>query len=286
MSTAMRFDVNVSSLFTEHPLLQRPAAAADAGFDAVECWWPFATATPPDQDVNAFIAALADADVQLVGLNFDAGDMAAGSRGLVSQPEHTRRFRDNVDVVVGIAERTGCRALNALYGNRVDEVDPERQDELASENLALAARAAAHIDAIVLVEALNAIENPDYPVVSSVGAIEVLDWVRTDGVHNVAMLADLYHLARMGEDAVEVVRTHLDHIGHVQIADVPDRNQPGTGALDLDGVLAALDAGGYPGYVGLEYRPSGPTADSFDWLPRDRRASLTGARRQHSGGTR
>ena len=124
----LRFDVNCSILFTELPLLKRPAAARSAGFDAVEFWWPFAEPVPADREVDRFVEALADAGVRLVLLNFAAGDMAAGDRGLLSLPEGSAAFRDNIDVCVGIAGQTGCTVLNALYGNRADEV-PEQQQE-------------------------------------------------------------------------------------------------------------------------------------------------------------
>jgi hydroxypyruvate isomerase len=270
----LRFDVNLSILFTELPLLQRPAAAAEAGFDAVEFWWPFAEPTPADRDVTAFLNALDDAGVRLVGLNFDAGDMPAGDRGLLSQPANSARFRDNIDVAVGIAEETGCRALNALYGNRVDGVDPAAQDELATENLALAAAAAASRGATVLIEPLNAVQNPAYPLVTAADVLGVIDRVRTgSGQDNVRLLCDLYHLASNGEDLEKVIATQVGHIGHVQIADTPGRNQPGTGDLDLDGLLGQLEQAGYRGYVGCEYKPLGASADSFEWLPRQRRAS-------------
>ncbi|MBW3604450.1 MAG: TIM barrel protein [Actinobacteria bacterium] len=284
-ATTSRYDVNLSILFTELALLDRPGAAADAGFDAVELWWPFDTPTPRDREVDALVRSLADAGVRLVGLNFDAGDMAGGARGLLSDPRTVQRFRDNIDVAVGIAEQTGCSAMNALYGNRVEGVDPQQQDEIATENLTLAARAADRIGAVVLIEALNSYESPRYPLVSSADAIGVLDRVQREGaVDNVALLADLYHLARMGEDPAAVVASHLDRIGHVQIADVPDRHQPGTGDLDLDAVLAALDDGGYAGYIGLEYTPLGPSADSFDWLPREDRAATGTPRPTSTGG--
>ena len=101
----LRYEVNCSILFTELPLLERPAAVKAAGFDAVEFWWPFAEAVPSDRDVDAFVRAVEDAGVQLVGLNFFAGDMPAGDRGLVSWPARSAEFRDNIDVTVGIGER-------------------------------------------------------------------------------------------------------------------------------------------------------------------------------------
>ncbi|GLY76507.1 hydroxypyruvate isomerase family protein [Actinoallomurus iriomotensis] len=264
----MRFDVNLSILFTELPLLERPAAARAAGFDAVELWWPFAGPEPADREVDALLRALGDAGVHLAGLNFDAGDMAAGDRGLLSRPDDSGRFRANIDVAVGIAEATGCRVLNALYGNRVPGLDPHAQDDLAATNLGLAAEAARRCDATVVVEALNSHENPGYPLTSTDTALAVIDRVRDQaGTGNVAFLADLYHLARMGEDPIAVIERHAASFGHVQIADVPGRGRPGTGDLPYGDVFAALDASGYPGFVGLEYRPDGPSADSFGWLP-------------------
>jgi len=144
----LRFDVNCSILFTELPLLARPAAAKAAWFDAVEFWWPFEEMTPADADADAFVTALADAGVDLVSLNFHTGDMAAGDRGLVSIPAAAAAFRENIAACAEIARRTGCTRLNAAYGNRLDGVDPAAQDEVAIENLTLAAEAAAKAGAL------------------------------------------------------------------------------------------------------------------------------------------
>jgi hydroxypyruvate isomerase len=154
-SATVRYAVNCSILFTELPLLERPAAAKAAGFEAVEFWWPFASAVPEDTEVNRFERAITDAGVSLTGLNFAAGDMPGGDRGLVSWPARSLEFRDNIAVTLGIGERLGCRAFNALYGNRVEGVWPAVQDDLAVENLALAATAVASIGATVLVEPIS-----------------------------------------------------------------------------------------------------------------------------------
>lgn len=263
----LRFDVNCSILFTELPLLKRPAAARSAGFDAVEFWWPFGEPVPPDREVDSFIEALGDAGVQLVLLNFVAGDMAAGERGLLSLPAGSAAFRDNIDVCAGIAERTGCGILNALYGNRADGVPEQQQDELATENLALAAAAAAGAGATVVVESLNSYDSPRAAIVSSQRALAVIDAVRAGGVTNIAFLADLYHLGRMGEDLPGTLARHAGDIAHVQIADVPDRGAPGTGQLDYDALFGQLAAQGYPGWIGCEYKPAYPadSSTSFGW---------------------
>src|SRR6185312_10277194 len=127
----MTYTVNCSILLTELPLLERAAAAKAAGFDAVEFWWPFAGSVPSDAEVDAFARSITDAGVQLTGLNFNAGDMPAGDRGLVSWIGRESEFKDNIDVVAGIGERLGTKAFNALYGNRQDGQDPAAQDELA-----------------------------------------------------------------------------------------------------------------------------------------------------------
>ncbi len=269
-----RYAVNLSMLFTELPLLQRPAAAKEAGFDAVEFWWPFSSAVPADSQVDEFVAAVDEAGVQLIGLNFFAGDMPGGDRGLVSWPARSAEFRDNIDVTVGIGERLGCRAFNALYGNRTDESTPVAQDEVAAENLALAARLAARIDGIVLVEPVSGA--PRYPLLTAADVIRVIDRVEAaSGVGNVKFLCDLYHLDVNGDDVAAAIEAYADRVGHVQIADSPGRGEPGTGTLDIDGHLAALAAHGYRGYVALEYKPTAGTLEGLSWLPSAARSSAT-----------
>jgi hydroxypyruvate isomerase len=163
----MKFDINCSILLTGLPLLERPGAARALGFDAVEFWWPFAEAVPADRDVDAFVAALADAGVRLAALNFAAGDMAAGERGLLSHPDRSAEFRDSVD-------------------------EP-----------------------------------------------------------NLGLLADVYHLARMGEDIAAALAD--PRLAHVQFADVPGRGAPGTGTLDFEILLRQLAAQDYRGHIGYEF---------------------------------
>jgi hydroxypyruvate isomerase len=270
--TSPRYAVNCSILFTELPLLERPAAAKNAGFDAVELWWPFDSAVPGDADVEQFEHAIRDSGVSLIGLNFAAGDMPGGDRGLVSWPDRSQEFRDNIAATIGIGERLGCRAFNALYGNRVDGVDPAAQDDLGAENLALAATAAATIGGTVLVEPVSGSDR--YPLLTAADAVDVITRVEQDsGVTNVRLLADLYHLAVNGDDVDKVIEAHADRIAHVQIADAPGRNEPGTGTLPVVRQVEDLYAGGYDGWVGLEYKPSSTTDQSFDWLRGDFRSN-------------
>ncbi|MFI6876475.1 TIM barrel protein [Streptomyces sp. NPDC050400] len=272
-----RFNVNLSILFTELPLLERPAAAAAAGFTAVELWWPWVDAPVPEQsELDALRDAIKDAGVQLTGLNFYAGQLPGPDRGALSIPgEESEKFRANLDVAADFAASLGCKALNALYGNRVEGVEESVQDELALENLVLAARAADRVGAVLLIEALNKPESPKCPIVSAPKAIEIVDKVNAaTGLGNAKFLMDLYHLSMNGEDLPGVISAYADKTAHVQIADNPGRGAPGTGSLPLEELLDQLTKAGYEGYVGLEYKPGdAPSAESFGWLPHAHRAA-------------
>jgi len=258
-SHSMSFDVplavNCSILFQELPLLQRPAAAKAAGFDAVEFWWPFSSASPASTDVDAFADAILAADVRLIGLNFAAGDMPNGDRGLVSWPGRQAEFRDSVEAAIAVAGRLGTRTFNALYGNRVAGTDPTEQDALGIENLSWAAQRVATIGGTVLLEPVSGAAN--YPLLTAQQVIAVIDKV---GAPNMCLLADFYHLAGNGDDVGAAIAAYGARIGHIQVADAPGRHRPGTGELPLADWVAAAVSAGYDGYVALEYAPVGDTA--------------------------
>jgi hydroxypyruvate isomerase len=273
------YTVNCSILLTELPILERPRAARDAGFEAVEFWWPFDSPTPTDSDVTAFVRAIQEAGVQLTGLNFAAGDMPAGDRGILSNPALTQQFRDSVDIAIGIAETLGTRAFNALYGNRDDECSPTNQDDVATENLAYAGRAADRIGATVLIEPVSGA--PRYPLLTAADAIRVIDRVRDEhSVENLRLLADFYHLHVNGDDIPAAIAKYGNRIGHIQIADAPGRGEPGTGDVPLRTYLDQVAAQGYRGFVGLEYKATTP--DTFEWLPRDQRGATLQAQAETS----
>ena len=261
----LRYLANCSMLFTEFPLLERPAAARAAGFDTVEFWWPWPDQpVPADRDVDAFVTAVQDAGVQLAGLNFFAGDLAGPDCGVLSIPSRSQEFRDNIEVPVGIGERLGTRAFNALFGNRVDDASAEEQDALGRENIARAAAAAGRIGASVLVEPVSGPK--PYPLRTASDAVAVVDDVRAAGAPNVGLLLDLFHLANNGDDPEAAIAAYGDRVAHVQVADWPGRGEPGTGRLDLEGLLGQVAATGYEGFVGLEYKPLTTTLESLAGL--------------------
>ena len=268
----LRYLANCSMLFTEHPLLERPQAAKDAGFDAIEFWWPWPEQPNPGAaEVDAFVSAVRDAGVELVGLNFFAGDLAGPDAGVLSIPDRAEQFRENLAVAVGIGEQLGVSAFNALYGNRVEGVAAEEQDLLGHEMLGHAADAAGSIGATVLVESVSGPK--PYPLRTAADSAAVVQGVRENGHANVGFLCDLFHLANNGDDVVAAIADYTDITAHVQIADCPGRGEPGSGELDLDGLLGDLAARGYDGWVGLEYKPTTTTEAGLDWLPRARRGA-------------
>jgi hydroxypyruvate isomerase len=262
MAHPLPYAANCSLLFTEVALLERPAAAHLAGFDAIEFWWPWPDQpVPPDAEIDRFVAAVRDAGVQLIGLNFFAGDLAGADCGVLSIPARSAEFRDNIHVTIGIGEALGVPAFNAPYGNRVSDVEPQQQDDLATENLVLAAQAAATIGGTVLLEPISGPK--PYPLRTAGDVAAVLDRVPAS---NIGFLCDLFHLANNGDDIDAALVAYADRIAHVQIADHPGRGEPGTGTLDLQRHLSTIEANGYSGYVGLEYIPTTTTIDSLRWL--------------------
>ena len=276
-SAPFGFDVNLSAIFTEMPLLDRPQAAARAGFTAVELWWPFSAPVPGEAEQSRLVATLGEAGTRLVACNLYEGNRTAGDRGIISVAGVGSLFADNLAAALQFGCAAGCRTFNALYGNRDLRLTQQRQRELAIERLLVAAQAAAAIGAIIVLEVLNPADNPRYSLTSFRAALDVIQRVAAAGADNVRLLIDLYHAATIGADLDGVLALASGRIGHVQIADAPGRHQPGTGALGVRGLLGPLERAGYDGWVGIEYTPLGPSAASFGWLPRDRRSSRRGS---------
>jgi hydroxypyruvate isomerase len=255
--------VNCSILFQELPLFERPQAAKRAGFEAVEFWWPFPTPTPDAAAVDAFIASIEDADVQLIGLNSFAGDMPAGERGILSHPDHADEFRANLEIVARIGARLEVPAFNVLFGNRMPGLPGPIQRRTAIENLKLASDVFGEFGATTLIEAVSGI--PDYPLVTLADVFGVVDEAHASAAPNVGLLLDLYHLAANGYDPIESILDAGARAAHVQIADYPGRGAPGSGELDFTEIFEQLSVTYRGRWVALEYAASGSGAERFSW---------------------
>ena len=260
----MRFSANVSILFKKLPLLERFGRAAEAGFGAVEFWWP------SGEDLGEVEKAVKDSGVTVALFNFDAGDMPGGERGLVSDPNRQEQFRENVPVALELAGSIGCGRMNILLGHEVEGMDREEQLDLARENVRFAADAAQDAGVDVVVEAVNTFENGPYLLYTTEEAVR---FVKSLQRSNVTVQHDFYHMQRMEGNLVANLRENIGLIGHVQIADSPGRGEPGTGEIHYPYVLGALEDFGYDGYVGLEYNPTTETTEeSLNWLPKELRS--------------
>jgi hydroxypyruvate isomerase len=258
MKSSCRLDANVSLLFCEHPFLERFERAREAGFHAVEFHWHRGI------DPAAIRAAVQDAGLQVALINFDGGDLAAGDRGLIADPDRCEEFRGNVPVALTLARELGCTRLNALVGKRLPTIALDRQMALARSTLAWAADAAALSRTEVLIEPLNTHDNG--PCLVSTMALASALACATSRL-NVRLQFDAYHVSRMGEDPADALLRHGSKVAHVQLADDPGRGEPGSGAIDFERLRRSLAEIGYAGWIGLEYvPPGGDTPASLDRL--------------------
>ncbi|MBR7741692.1 TIM barrel protein [Phycicoccus sp. BSK3Z-2] len=248
---------------TDRPLPERLRRVREAGGDAVELWWPFASADPAADEVDALVRAVEDAGVALVGLNLFAGDMPAGDRGVLSWPGREAELDASARVAVRIAERLGTRRFNVLYGNRLEGHDAAEQDALAVRSLAALAPRFETFDGILMIEPVSGAAA--YPVRTATQAADVVDRVAAHGgPTNLGVLLDLFHLATNGDDVGAAIETFGAVAAHVQVADAPGRGVPGTGDLPIRDWLRRLRSVGYTGRVALECTTDGDPFDHLD----------------------
>lgn len=252
-----RFAANLTMLFTEYPLAERFDRAAAAGFTGVEMLFPY------DEDITAIREALTRNNLQQVLFNLPAGDFAAGERGFANDPARRQEFRDGVGRALEIAATLDVSQLNCLIGINRPDVDLDEQWAAVIENLAYAAEQTASAGVRLLVEPLNAFDAPGFLLPTTSAALELLEQV---GHANLSIQYDVYHAQRGEGNITATIREYLSRIGHIQIADSPARNQPGTGEINFPYVFQAIDDAGYQGWVSAEYRPSGTTEESLGWM--------------------
>jgi hydroxypyruvate isomerase len=261
----LQFDVNISIILKEVPFLERFERAARLGFSAVEFWWP------GEENRAAVVEQVRATELKVALMNFDAGNMAAGERGFLNDASRQQWFRSHVPRALDLAEQIGCPQLNALVGNMLPDQSREEQLDLVRENLAWAADRASEAGLGVVVESLNRFENPRYLLTNTAETLRLLADINRP---NLRYQYDIYHMQRMEGNLIATLREQIGKIGHIQVADSPDRHEPGTGEIHYAHVLAALDTPGYQGYIGLEYNPKSSSEESFTWLPPDRRGPI------------
>lgn len=253
-----RFAANLGMLWPDRELPARIAAAARAGFEAIELHWPY------DHAPEAIAAACNAHGVRLLGTNTPRGDVAAGEFGLAALPGREAAFEAGLDAAVDWCRAAGGSAIHCLAGV-VPAAGQAAARRCFLRNLAVAADRAGRHGLTVLIEPLNPHDVPGYflsTLDAAAGLLAELD----DG--RVRLQFDAYHVGRVEGRVVECLERSLPLTGHVQIAAVPSRAEPDEGEVDYAGFLAALDRLGYGGWVGCEYRPRGDTDAGLAWVER------------------
>ena len=251
-----RLAANLSMMFNEVDFMDRFAAAAEAGFKGVEYLFPY------DYDKDELKAALDKFGLTQVLHNLPAGDWDAGERGIACHPDRVGEFRDGVDRAIDYATALGCDQVNCLAGVAPSNVPSETLRETFVSNLGFAAGELEKAGITLLIEAINTRDIPGFFLQTTSQALAIVDNVDSD---NLKLQYDIYHMQIMEGDLTPTIEANLPMIRHMQLADNPGRNEPGTGEINYPFLFDAIDKMGYDGWIGCEYKPRTTTVEGLQW---------------------
>ncbi len=252
----MKLCANLSQLFTEHEFPERFRAARDCGFSAVEIQFPYTEEAPTLKQ------EIANNQLHVALINVPAGDLMDGGYGLASHPKRRDEFKHAVEQSLLYAETLSVESVNVLAGKLDPDYDREHLYDTFLENLDYCANQLSQHGIATTFEAINSEDMPDFLINCTE---HMLKTIRDLNNRHVSMQYDLYHMAKMGEPISQQLPTIIEHIGHIQFADTPKRQQPGTGELPFQELMTQLRGLNYQHWVGAEYKPSGTTASSLEW---------------------
>lgn len=248
-----QFSANLGFLWADRPLPVAIFAAKAAGFDAVECHWPF------DVDPSDVTAALQETGLPMLGLNTRRGNVAAGENGLTALPGREEEARAAIDEALEYAARIGAPNVHVMAGF----AEGREARGTFSNALSYACNQAAKREQVILIEPLNRFDAPGYFLSTTALAVEIIAEVAAP---NLRLMFDCYHVGRTEGDVIERLRALYPLIGHIQFASVPDRGAPDHGELDYAEVFAEIAALGWTQPLGAEYKPTSPTDESLGWM--------------------
>jgi hydroxypyruvate isomerase len=252
-----RFAANLTMLFNELPFLERFEAAAKAGFTGVEYLFTY------DFDAAELAAKLKANNLVQVLHNLPAGDWARGERGIAILPDRVEEFRGGVDKAIAYATALGCTQVNCLAGIAPVGIDRSILEATLAANLGYASARLKAAGIKLLIEPINTIDIPGFFLATTKQA---LDLIRKTGSDNIFVQYDIYHMQIMEGDLARTMATNLAMIPHVQLADNPGRNEPGTGEINYPFLFDHFDRIGYTGWIGCEYKPKTTTAEGLGWF--------------------
>lgn len=249
----MRFSANLGFLWTELSLPDAIRTAKAAGFDAVECHWPYET------DAAVVQTALRQCGLSMLGLNTRRGNVAAGENGLAALPDRVTEARCAIDEAINYAKAVDCTSVHVMAGFAEGAI----ARDCFIENLKYACKTAADCGITILIEPLNTYDAPDYFLTTTTQAVDIMDAV---GKENLRLMFDCYHVQLMGGDLTHRLKALLPVIGHIQFASVPDRGPPDQGEINYDHIFNVIETLGYGRPLGAEYKPKGSTNSTLGWL--------------------
>ena len=251
-----RFCANLTMLFNEVDFMDRFEAAAKAGFKGVEYLFPY------DFDAAELKTKLDQHGLVQVLHNLPAGDWGAGERGIACHPDRVDEFKAGVVKAIEYATILGCKQINCLAGIAPEGVDAETVRKTFVDNLAYAAEKLKGAGITLLIEAINTRDIPGFYLN---GTQQALDIIAETGSDNIKVQYDIYHMQIMEGDLAPTMEKHLDMIQHIQLADNPGRNEPGTGEINYPFLFGFLDNLGFDGWIGCEYKPATTTVEGLGW---------------------
>ncbi len=252
-----KFAANLTMLFNEHDFLDRFQAAADAGFKGVEYLFPYA------YDKQQLAEQLQKHGLTQVLHNLPAGNWDGGERGIAVLPERVGEFQDGVGRAIEYATALGCKQVNCLAGKVPAGLDADTAHKTFVDNLQFAAGKLKDAGIRLLVEPINTYDIPGFYLNRTEQAAALLQDVGSD---NLFIQYDIYHAQRQEGELANTIKKHLDRIAHIQLADNPGRNEPGTGEINYAWLFKYIDGTGYDGWIGCEYKPAGVTKDGLGWI--------------------
>ena len=252
-----RFAANLSMMFNEVPFLDRFALAAKAGFKGVEFLFPY------DHPAAEIAARLKDNGLQQVLFNAPAGDFGKGERGMAAIPGKQAAFRDSIKLALEYATTLACPRLHIMAGLKPEGVAHDTLTAVYGANLAYAAEECAKAGVKPIIEPINHRDIPGFFLNTTDQAAAIIAAI---GPEKLGLQFDLYHCQITEGDVVKRVAKHLPLIAHMQVADTPGRHEPGTGEVNWPFVFKTIDALGFRGWIGCEYRPAGETLAGLSWF--------------------
>jgi len=251
-----KFAANLTMLFNEVDFLDRFDAAAKAGFRGVEYLFPYA------YDKNQLAEKLKTLKLTQVLHNLPAGDWGGGERGIACMPARVGEFQDGVGKAIEYATVLGCKQINSLAGIAPAGVAPDMLRKTFVDNLRFAAGKLKAAGIKLLIEPINTFDIPGFYLSRTAQALEIMNDVGSD---NLFLQYDVYHMQRMEGELAASLKKNLSRIAHIQIADNPGRNEPGTGEINYPFLFRHIDQIGYDGWIGCEYKPAATTVAGLGW---------------------